>query len=139
MRRSGRSFKRSLLIIIGLVVVGGGGFGYYYRTRMLPASQVEVRVAQVKPNPCTDVYAPLFVALLNRSGKTVTQVRYRLIGRHPGDSANLVEGDEVRQLNDITEPGRGLGYCQAAPLLTERFVSWQSLEWTAEIVSVSFR
>lgn len=139
MRRSGRSFKRSLLIIIGLIVVGGGGLGYHYRTRMLPASQVEVRVAQVKPNPCTDVYAPLFVALLNRSGKTVTQVRYRLIARHPGDSANLVEGDEVRQLNDITEPGRGLGYCQTAPLLTERFVSWQSLEWTAEIVSVSFQ
>lgn len=139
MLQIGRSRKRTALIIIGLIVVGGGGgFGYYYRTQMLPASQVEVRVAQVKPNPCTDVYAPLFVALLNRSGKTVTQVRYRLVARHPGGSANLVEGDEIRQLDDLAAPSRGLGYCQKVPLLTERFVSWQSLDWTAEIVSVSF-
>jgi hypothetical protein len=127
-----------MLIGIGLIVVGGGGFGYYYRTQMLPASQVEVRVNQIKPNPCTDVYTPLFVALLNRSPRTVTQLRYRLIARHPGDSTNRVEGDEIRQLNDIAKPNSGLGYCQKVPLLTERFVSWRSLEWTAEIVSVSF-
>ena len=105
---------------------------------MLPASRVEVRVAQAKPNPCTDVYAPLFVALLNRSPRTVTQVRYQLVAQHPGQSTNLVDGDEIRQLSDIAKPNRGLGYCQKVPLLTERFVSWQSLEWTAEIVSVSF-
>jgi hypothetical protein len=139
MRRIGRFVKRPVLIIIGLIVIGvGGGFGYYYRTQVQPTSQVEVRVNQVKPNPCTDVYSPLFVALLNRSRRTVTQVRYRLIARHPGDSINRVEGDEIRQLNEITKPNSGLGYCQKVPLLTERFVSWQSLEWTAEIVSVSF-
>jgi hypothetical protein len=139
MRRSGRSLKRSVLIIVGLIVVGGGGgFGYYYSTEMRPASQVEVRVAHVKPNPCTEVYSPLFVALLNRSSRTVTQVRYRLIARHPGQRANLVEGDEIRQLGEITKPNSGLGYCQKVPLLTERFLSWQSVEWTAEIVSVSF-
>ena len=129
--------KRPVLIIIGLVAVGGGGFGYYW-TQLLPASQVEVQVAQRKPNTCTDVYAPLFVALLNRSPRTVTHVSYRLIAQHPGQSINLVEADEIRQLNDIAKPHRGFGYCQKVPLLTERFVSWQSLEWTAEIVSVSF-
>jgi len=139
MRQGPRSLKLTVLIVVGLIAVGGGGgFGYYYWTQMLPASQVEVRVAEVKPNPCTDVYSPLFVALLNRSRRTVTHVRYRLIAKHPGYSTNLVEGDEIRQLNDITKPNRGLGYCQKVPQLTERFVSWQSLEWTAEIVSVSF-
>jgi len=130
--------KRPALIIIGLVivVVGGGGFGYYW-TQMLPPSQVEVRV-QTKPNPCTDVYAPLFIAVVNHSERTVTKVSYRLIGKRPGDSTNLADGDRIRQFDGVTAPGGGLGYCQAAPLLTERFLSWQSLEWTAEIVSVSF-
>jgi hypothetical protein len=134
----GRFLKRPVLIVIGLIVVGGGAGFAYYRTQMQPSSQVEVRVAEVKPNPCTDVYSPLFVALLNRSSRTITHVNYRLIARHPGESANLVEGDEIRQLNDVTPPKKGLGYCQRVPLLTERFVSWQSLDWTAEIVSVSF-
>jgi hypothetical protein len=136
--RVGRILKQIVLIIIGLIVVGGVGFAYYYWIRILPASQVEVRVNQTKPNPCTEVYTPLFVALLNRSSRTVTQVRYRLIARHPGQSANLVEGDEIRQLGEIAKPNSGLGYCQKVPLLTERFLSWQSVEWTAEIVSVSF-
>lgn len=139
MRRVGRLLKRPAAIIAGLIVIGGGGgFGHYYWTQMLPASQVEVRVAQVTPNPCTDVYSPLFVALLNRSRRTVTHVRYRLIAEHPGQSTNLVEGDEIRELNDITGPNKGLGYCKTVPSLTERFVSWQTLDWTAEIVSVSF-
>lgn len=138
MRRSGRSLKQIVQIIIGLIVVGGVGFGYYYWIRIVPASQVEVRVNQIKPNPCTEVYTPLFVALVNRSPRTVTQVRYRLIARHPGDSINRVDGDEIRQVNDIAKPNSGLGYCQKVPLLTERFVSWRSLDWTAEIVSVSF-
>jgi hypothetical protein len=139
MRRIGRFLRRPVPIIIGLIVAGGGsGVGYYYWPRMLPASQVEVRVAEVKPNPCTDVYTPLFVALLNRSRRTVTHVSYRLIAQYPGQSANLVEGDEIRQLSDITKPNKGLGYCQKVPQLTERFVSWQTLEWTAEIVSISF-
>lgn len=125
-------------IVIGLIVVGGVGFAYYYWIRILPASQVEVRVNQASPNPCTDVYSPLFVALLNRSRRTVTHVQYRLIARHPGQSANLAEDDGVRQLDDVTKPNRGLGYCQKVPLLTERFLSWQSVDWTAEIVSVSF-
>src|SRR5215510_11851042 len=137
MRPIRRFLKRPALIIIGLIVVGGAAIGYY-RTQVMPASQVEVRVAEVKPNPCTDVYAPLFVALLNRSRRTVTHVSYRLVAQHPGQSTNLVEGDEVRQLNDITKPKKGLGYCQRVPQLTERFVSWQSLDWTAEIVSISF-
>ena len=111
--RSARSISRFLngrvLIVIALIVVGGGaGFAYYW-IQMQPASQVEVRVAEVSPNPCTDVYSPLFVALLNRSSRTVTHVNYRLIARHPGESANLVEGDEIRQLNDITPPQKGLG------------------------------
>jgi len=139
MRGIGGFPKWTALIIVGLIVVGGGAGFAYYRSQMLPASEVEVRVAEVKPNPCTDVYSPLFVALLNRSSRTVTHVNYRLIARHPGESANLVEGDEIRQLNDITPPKKGLGYCQRVPLLTERFVSWQSLDWTAEIVSVSFQ
>jgi len=139
MRWVGRFFRRPVLIVITLIAVGGGGgLGYYYWTQMQPASQVEVRVANVEPNPCTDVYSPLFVALLNRSSRTVTQVRYRLIAQHPGFTTNLVEGDEVRQLSDIAKPHKGLGYCQKVPQLTERFVSWQSLDWTAEIVSVSF-
>ena len=138
MRWLGRFHKRAALIVTGLIVVGGGGgFGYYW-TQMLPASQVEVRVAQAQPNPCTDVYTPLFVALLNRSRRTVIHVSYRLIAQHPGQNANLVEGDEIRQLNDLTKPNKGLGYCQKVPQLTERFVSWQTLEWTAEIVSISF-
>jgi hypothetical protein len=128
--------KRPVLIIIGLVAVGGSGFGYYW-TQMLPPSQVEVRV-QTKPNPCTDVYAPLFVAVINHSQRTVTKVSYRLIGKKPGNSTNLAAGDGIRQFDGATVPGGGLGYCQAAPLLTERFLSWQSLEWSAEIVSVSF-
>lgn len=138
MRRSGRSLKQIVLIVIGLVVVGGLGFAYYYWIRILPASQVEVRVNQTTPTPCTEAYTPLFVALLNRSPRTVTEVRYRLIARHPGDSVNRVEGDEIRQLKEIAKPHSGLGYCQPVPLLTERFVSWRSLDWTAEIVSVSF-
>ena len=128
--------KRPVLIIIGLVAVGGGGFGYYW-TQMLPPSQVEVRV-QTKPNPCTDVYAPLFIAVINHSRRTVTKVSYRLIGKRPGNSTNLADGDGIRQFDGVTAPGGALGYCQAAPLLTERFLSWQTLEWTAEIVSVSF-
>ena len=104
----------------------------------MPASQIEIRVNRAKPNPCTDVYSPLFVALINRSPRTVTHVSYRLIARHPGESTNLVDGDEIRQLNDIAKPNRGFGYCQKVPLLTERFVSWQSLDWTAEVVSVDF-
>ena len=130
--------KPPALIFIGLIVVGGVGFAYYYWIRILPASQVEVRVNQTEPNPCTEAYKPLFVALLNRSPRTVSQVRFRLIARHPGDSVNRVEGDEIRQLNEIAKPHSGLGYCQKVPLLTERFVSWRSLDWTAEIVSVSF-
>ena len=137
-RPIGRFLKRHVLIIIGLIVVGGVGFAYYYWIRILPASQVEVRVNQTEPNPCTEAYTPLFVALLNRSPRTVTQVRYRLIARHPGDSINRVDGDEIRQLNEMAKPNSGLGYCQTVPLLTERFVSWRSLDWTAEIVSVSF-
>ena len=141
-RRSARSISRFLkgrgLIVIALIVVGGGaGFAYYW-IQMQPASQVEVRVNQTEPNPCTEAYTPLFVALLNRSPRTVTQVRYRLIARHPGDSINRVEGDEIRQLDEIAKPHSGLGYCQKVPLLTERFVSWRTLDWTAEIVSVSF-
>ena len=128
--------RRPVLIIIGLVVVGGGGFGYYW-TQMLPGSQVEVRV-QTKPNPCTDVYAPLFIAVINHSPRTVTKVSYRLIGKRPGDSTNLADGDGIRQFDGVTPPGGGLGYCQKVPNLTERFLSWQTLEWTAEIVSVSF-
>ncbi|HUL04925.1 MAG TPA: hypothetical protein VLV76_01240, partial [Candidatus Acidoferrum sp.] len=124
MRGIGGFPKWTALIIVGLIVVGGGAGFAYYRSQMQPASEVEVRVAEVKPNPCTDVYSPLFVALLNRSSRTVTHVNYRLIARHPGESANLVEGDEIRQLNDITPPKKGLGYCQRVPLLTERFVSW---------------
>ena len=139
MRRIGRFLKRHVLIIIGLIVVGGVGFAYYYWIRMLPASQVEVRVNQTEPNPCTELYKPLFIALLNRSPRTVTEVRFRLIARHPGDSVNRVEGDEIRQLNEITKPHSGLAYCQPVPLLTERFVSWRSLDWTAEVVSVSFQ
>jgi hypothetical protein len=138
LRWIGRFLKRHVLIVVGVIVVGGGGCGYYYWIQMLPASQVEVQVAQRKPNPCTDVYAPLFVALLNRSPRTVIHVSYRLIAQHPGQGTNLVEGDEIRQLTDIAKPHRGFGYCQKVPLLTERFVSWQSLDWTAEIVSVSF-
>jgi hypothetical protein len=128
--------RRPVLIIIGLVVVGGGGFGYYW-TQMLPGSQVEVRV-QTKPNPCTDVYAPLFIAVINHSPRTVTNVSYRLIGKQPGHSTNLADGDGIRQFDGVTPPGGGLGYCQKVPNLTERFLSWQTLEWTAEIVSVSF-
>ena len=137
MRGIGWFHKQTVLSVISLIVVGGGG-GYYYWTQMRPVSQVEVRVNQIKPNPCTDVYAPLFVALLNRSPRTVTQLRYRLIARHPGDSTNRVEGDAIRQIDGITKPNSGIGYCQKVPLLTERFVSWRSLEWAAEIVSVNF-
>ena len=129
--------KRPVPIIIGLVVVGGGAFGYYW-TQMLPASQIEVRV-QTKPNPCNEVYTPLFIAVINRSPRTVTKVSYRLIAKRPGDSANLADGDGIRQFDGVTPPGGGLGNCQTVPLLTERFLSWQTLEWTAEIVSVSFK
>ncbi len=128
--------KRPVLIIIGLVVVGGGGFGYYW-TQMLPAPQVEVRV-QTKPNPCTDAYAPLFVAVINHSRRTVTKVNYRLIATRPGYSTNLVDGNDLRQFDGVTPPGGGLGYCQTVPNIPERFLSWQTLEWTAEIVSVTF-
>src|SRR5215813_266271 len=138
MRRIGRFPKRTVLIVIGLVLIACGAGFAYYRSRLQPASEVEVRVAEVQPNPCTDVYSPLFVALLNRSSRTVTHVNYRLIAQHPGFTTNLVEGDEVRQLSDIAKPHKGLGYCQKVPQLTERFVSWQSLDWTAEIVSISF-
>ena len=129
--------KWPVLIIIGLVVAAGAGFGYYW-TRMLPASQVEVRVGQTKPNPCTDVYTPLFVAVINHSRRTVTKVSYRLIAKRPGDSTNLAGGDDIRQFDGVTAPGGGLGYCQTVPNLSERFLSWQTLEWSAEIVSVSF-
>jgi hypothetical protein len=129
--------RRPVLIIIGLVVVVGGGFGYYW-TQLLPASQVEVRVGQAKPNPCTDVYTPLFIAVVNHSRRTVTKVGYRLIAKRPGDSTNLAEGDAIRQFDGVTPSGGGLGYCQPVPNLTERFLSWQTLEWSAEIVSVSF-
>ena len=139
MGRDDRSLKRHALIVIGLIVVGGVGFAYYYWIRILPASQVEVRVNQTMPNSCTEVYKPLFVALLNRSPRTVTQVRFRLIARHPGESVNRVEGDEIRQLDEAAKPHSGLAYCQTVPLLTERFVSWRSLDWSAEIVSVSFQ
>jgi len=128
--------KRPVLIVIGLVVIGGA-LGYYW-IEMRPASQIEVRV-QTKPNPCTEVYRPLFVAVINHSPRTVTKVSYRLIAKRPGESANLAEGDGIRQFDGVTPPGGGLGNCQAAPLLTERFLSWQTLEWTAEIVSVSFK
>ena len=126
-----------MLIIIGLVVVGGGGFGCYW-TQMLPASQIEVRV-QTKPNPCTDVYTPLFIAVINHSRSTVTKVSYRLIAKRPGDSTNLVDGDGIRQFDGMTLPGGGLGNCQTVPLLKERFLSWQTVEWTAEFVAVSFK
>jgi len=129
--------KRPVLIIIGLVAVGGGGFGYYW-TQMRPASQVEVRVGRTKPSPCTDLYTPLFIAVINHSRRTVTMVSYRLIAKRPGDSTNLVDGDDIRQFDGVTAPGGGLGYCQTVPNLTERFLSWETLEWTAEIVSVSF-
>ena len=128
--------KRTVLIIIGLIVVGGGGFGYYW-TQLLPPSQVEVRV-QTKPNPCTDVYTPLFIAVINHSRRTVTKVNYRLIAKRPGYSTNLVDGNDLRQFDGVTPPGGGLGYCQTVPNIPERILSWQTLEWTAEIVSVSF-
>jgi hypothetical protein len=129
--------KRPVLIVIGLVVVGGAALGYYW-IQMRPASQVEVRV-QTKPNPCTDVYTPLFIAVINRSPRTVAKVSYRLIAKRSGSSANLADGDGIRQFDGVTPPGGGLGNCQTVPLLTERFLSWQTLEWTAEIVSVSFK
>ncbi len=138
MAASNRTLTRFPLIIIGLVVVGGGGFGYFYWTRMLPASEVEVRVGRTEPNPCTHVYTPLFIAVVNHSRRTVTQVRYRLVAKRPGYSTNLVEGDDIRQFDGKTMPGGGLGSCEKVPLLTERFVSWRTLEWTAEIVSISF-
>jgi len=131
--------QRIVLMIIGLIVAGGGvGFAYYW-LRILPASQVEMRVGRTDPNPCTDVYQPLFVAVINHSQRTVAKISYRLIARRPGQGVNLVEGDDIRQFDGITPPGGGLGYCQKVPELRERFLSWRTLEWTAEIESISFQ
>ena len=83
---------------------------------------MEVRV-QTKPNPCTDVYAPLFVAVINHSRRTVTKVRYRLIGKQPGSSTNLADGDGIRQFDGVTAPGGGLGSINSSSPLVPNFTA----------------
>lgn len=89
---------------------------------------------------CGDDY-PIFVAFVNKSGKIVEYISFRLIARIPNHSTNIAKPSYADYSSDrILKPDEGWGSCWRVELVSgHEGRDLGDLEYEAEINYVKFR
>ncbi|MGE3986726.1 hypothetical protein [Pseudorhodoplanes sp.] len=101
-------------------------------------AKVAFSIFASKSSICKDDKHPIFVGIVNNSGRTIESVSFTLKANRPDRSSNLVRYHSYSD-DKIIKPTEGFGNCWAVPELTETVADPRELEWGTLYKSVNFR
>jgi hypothetical protein len=129
----------SVSVVIGpAVAIGGGFYAHNWLTVERHLAKVDVKVTFGKDTPCTTAEHPIFLAVINESGRTIEKVSVRLKATRSGRSTDLAKYHSYSD-DKLIEPTEGWGTCWKVPPLEDTTLDPKTLQWGIAYKTISFR